>query len=65
MPDFLCEDRLRLTLLYLDAVALNQAASRTVADTKSEAWRKATEETRQICKARLIDLHAHRKEHGC
>jgi hypothetical protein len=32
MPDFLCEERLKLTRLYLDDVAMNQAVSRTVAD---------------------------------
>lgn len=65
MPDFLCEERLRLTLVYLDAVALNQKAGRTVADPKSEAWREATKETREVCVARLADLNSHRKEHGC
>ena len=65
MPDFLCEERLRLNKLYIDAVTLNQAAGRTVADMKSEAWREATKETREICTMRLADLLAHRKEHGC
>ena len=65
MPDFLCEERLRLTQLYLDAVASNQAASRSVSDKRSEVWREATKETREICTARLADLLAHRKDHGC
>jgi len=65
MPDFLCEERLKLTQLYLDAVALNQSASRTVAGKKSEAWREATKETREACMATIADLNAHRQEHSC
>ena len=65
MPDFLCEERLRLTRLYLDAVTLNQAEARTVADMKSEAWREATKETREACTVALADLNDHRKQHGC
>jgi hypothetical protein len=65
MPDFLCEERLKLTILYLDAVALNQSASRAVADMKSGAWREATKETRELCTEKLADLNGHRQEHGC
>jgi hypothetical protein len=65
VPDFLCEERLRLTKLYIDAVAVNQMAGRAIAEMKSEAWREATRETREICTATLADLLAHRKEHGC
>jgi hypothetical protein len=53
------------TLLYLDAVALNQTAGRTVPYKKSASWREATKETREHCKMTLADLNAHRKEHGC
>ncbi len=65
MPDFLCEERLRLTKLYIDAVTLNQAAGRGIADMKSEAWREATRETRADCEMALAELNAHRREHGC
>ena len=60
-----CDERQRLTTIYLAAVVKNSMAGRAVADMKSEDWREATEETRKACEEALADLNAHRKEHGC
>jgi hypothetical protein len=61
----LCDERERLTILYLAAVTRIGKAAGTVTDLKSEAWREATKETREDCDRALSDLKAHRKEHGC
>ena len=60
-----CEERERLTRLYLDAVARNDEVGKSIADVKSEAWRAATKVTREDCQLALNDLNGHRREHGC
>lgn len=51
--------------VYLAAVVANALAGREIADKKSEAWRKATKETRELCAVALAELDHHKKEHGC
>jgi hypothetical protein len=60
-----CEERERLEKLYLAAVAENSKTGLTIPDMRSEAWRKATKQTREACETALANLNAHRKEHGC
>ena len=60
-----CDERERLTTIYLATVEANNEASRTVADMKSDAWREATKEARAACEDALERLNAHRREHGC
>jgi len=60
-----CEEKDRLTAVYLAAVVKNALAGRTVADIKSEAWREATKETRAACEKALEELNRHKAEHGC
>jgi hypothetical protein len=60
-----CEDRDRLTEIYLAAIRKHDIASLKVPDMKSEAWREATKETREACQEALAELNIHRQEHGC
>ena len=60
-----CAERDRLTRVYLAAVEQNNIAGKKVPDVKSEAWRDATQTTRELCVAALAELNAHKKEHGC
>jgi hypothetical protein len=61
-----CAERERLIEIYFEAVkASAKAGSHLSSDMRSEGWRDATEETRERCVAALMDLNAHRKEHGC
>jgi hypothetical protein len=60
-----CEERDRLTRIYLSAVALYDEQAKTVSDLKSEAWRDASKRLREACQDALANLNAHRKEHGC
>ncbi len=61
----LCEERQLLAKVYLDAVRKNSIAGMRILNTKSEAWREATKETRAACDVTLADLNRHREEHGC
>jgi hypothetical protein len=60
-----CGERQRLEKIYLDAVVDNARAGLHISDIRSEAWRDATKETREMCEAALAELNAHRREHGC
>jgi hypothetical protein len=60
-----CEERERLLAIYLAAIDQHTAASKTVPLVNSEAWRKATEGTREECTSALANLNDHRREHGC
>ena len=51
-----CQERQRLTDLYLGLVAKICEAAAGAADLKSEAWRTATKETREACEGALADL---------
>jgi hypothetical protein len=68
-PDYsepvVCEERKRLERLYLDAVRQNAVAGAHLLNTKSEAWREATKDTRAACDVALANLNRHREEHGC
>ena len=68
-PDYsepeVCEERKRLERLYLDAVRKNAVAGAHLLNTKSEAWREATKDTRAACDVALANLNRHREEHGC
>ena len=61
----LCEERQPLVKAYVDAVRKNAQAGAHILDTKTEAWREATKETRVACDVALADLNRHREEHGC
>ena len=60
-----CEERKRLANAYLDAVRKTAIAGMRILNTKTEAWRDATKETRVACDVALADLNRHREEHGC
>jgi hypothetical protein len=60
-----CEERKRLEKLYRDAVRKNTVAGAHILNTKSEAWREATKDTRAGCDVALANLNRHREEHGC
>jgi hypothetical protein len=60
-----CRERERLIAAYMSAVVNVSEAGFAIADMKSEAWREATEETREACRNALEDLNSHRREHGC
>jgi hypothetical protein len=59
-----CEERDRLTSVYLDAVAINIEAGKTVADIKSESWRIATQEPALLVNWPLRNSMPTSKEHG-
>jgi hypothetical protein len=44
-----CEERKRFEQVYLDAVRKNVMSGARILNTKSEAWREATKETRAAC----------------
>jgi hypothetical protein len=50
-----------LIVRYLDALAANGRAQKTVADIRSKAWREATHETRAACEEALASLNEHRQ----
>jgi hypothetical protein len=60
-----CAERECLTKACLAAVVKNTQAGKPVADLKSEAWRDATKETRELCGTALAKLNGHKKEHCC
>ena len=60
-----CEERERLTLIYLAATAANHKASESVDGINSPEWLEATEETRQACETALEALKTHILEHRC
>ncbi len=60
-----CEERMRLAKVYLEAVRKNSIAGMRILNTKSEAWREATKETRAACDAALAELNRHRTQHAC
>jgi hypothetical protein len=51
--------------LYLEAVQKNNEVGLKVSDTKGEAWRAATQDTREACHVALDHPNSHRREHGC
>jgi hypothetical protein len=60
-----CGERQRLEKIYFVAVVENDRAAIAIADVESEAWRDATQETREDCAEALADLNQHRAGHGC
>jgi hypothetical protein len=60
-----CEERERLTSIYLDATEANRKASESVIDIHSPEWLEATKETRQACETALAALKTHIQEHRC
>jgi hypothetical protein len=60
-----CEERERLVAIYLAAIDKHTTASKKVPLVNTEAWRRATEGTREHCSDALADLNTHRREHGC
>jgi hypothetical protein len=60
-----CEERGRLTDLYLAAIANLNEVGQSVQDVKSDEWREATRAARDSCEVALRELHLHKAEHGC
>jgi hypothetical protein len=60
-----CEERQRLNRVYLAATTKVFDAGKADPHMKSVKWREATKEARAFCKAALVDIIRHRKEHGC
>jgi len=65
-----CEERERLTSIYLVAVAENNEAASAMATLNAEgwrddAWREEMKEIRAACEVALRELDRHRVEHGC
>jgi hypothetical protein len=60
-----CDERERLTSIYLDATEANHKASESVDDIYSPEWREATKQTRQTCEIALALLKIHMWDHKC
>ena len=60
-----CDERERLTSIYLDATEANQKASESVDDINSPEWLEATKLTRQTCEIALALLKIHIWDHRC
>ncbi len=60
-----CEERARLTLIYLEATDANRKASDSVKDIHSSEWLEATKETPPACETALEALKVHIREHKC
>jgi hypothetical protein len=65
-----CEERERLTGIYLAAVAENNEAASAMAALNAEnwrddGWREEMKEIRAACEVALRELDRHRSEHGC
>lgn len=65
-----CEERERLTAIYLDAVFRNNEAATAMAALNADswrgnAWRHELKAIRAACEAALEALDRHRAEHGC
>ena len=61
----LCEERERLTQIYLDATDNSRKVSDSVEDIHSPEWREAIKEARQACDSALAELKLHIREHQC
>jgi hypothetical protein len=61
----LCEERERLTQIYLDATENSRKVSDSVEDIHSPEWREAIKEARQACDSALAELKLHIREHQC
>jgi hypothetical protein len=64
-PVVRCDERERLTSIYLDATEANQKASESVDDINSPEWLEATKQTRQTCEIALALLKIHIWDHRC
>jgi hypothetical protein len=64
-----CEERERLTKIYLAAIARNNEAASAMAQHFSEAWNDEwlgeMKDIRTACETALRELDRHRREHGC
>ncbi len=60
-----CDERERLSRLYLAAINRHAELSKTVPRVNTQRWRLATEGSRAECGEALYELNTHRKEHGC
>ena len=60
-----CEERERLTELYIQSLEKNVEAGSHAPETKDGAWREAALETRAACVEAAERLTEHRREHGC
>ena len=59
-----CEERERLTRIYVEAAAKIQESSNGVLDMTSAKWKQATSKARTDSTRALMDLNDHRKKHG-
>jgi hypothetical protein len=60
-----CEERERLTRIYLDATETSRKVSDSIEDIHSPEWLEAIKEARQGCEVALAALKLHIREHGC
>lgn len=60
-----CEERARLTNVYLSAIVKNLQAARERTRMNNEEWREATKKSQEECEAALDELNRHKEEHGC
>lgn len=60
-----CEERERLTQIYVDAAENYRRVSDSIKDIQSPEWLAATKETRQSCEEALAALKLHVHEHSC
>jgi hypothetical protein len=60
-----CEERERLTRIYVDAAKNHRRVSDSIKDIESPEWLTATKEARQSCDEALAALKLHIYEHNC
>jgi hypothetical protein len=66
MPFMGCEERDRLTALFLAAVEnIQDIATSAGVTAASPLWKKVTEDSRSASQAALDALNRHRREHEC
>lgn len=60
-----CEERERLTQIYVDATESHRRVSDSIKNIQSPEWVSATKDTRQFCEEALTALKLHVQEHNC
>jgi hypothetical protein len=60
-----CEERERLTVVYLNACAQTIEVSKVVGNFGTAEWRDATKDARAACETGLVALNNHKRDHGC
>jgi hypothetical protein len=65
LVDVDCEERERLTVVYLNACARTIEVCKIVGNFGTAEWREATKDARAECEAALVALNNHKRDHEC